>query len=635
MPFYLSPLVDVQEIDLTTTIPAVATSIGVEILRNTYKGPEMKTVFLTSEDELTRTFGATTTNKYCAEDLLAGAGFLKYGRHYYCTRVMPVSATFAGTIVNPGTFATSASPSGTPLYSSNFDDYDTPFKLQDIGNVDDPYFGDPDEFGDEIVNDGSDMWTISSSRGEWGNKSRLCFVNKETYDRFKNTPTHEIYDEPWYPYNEDDSVKDSWTGMEDEATIFEILSMDTPLATDQDFVIIVQDIAQSETTYETREIWTVSTDTMASDGEGRTKYCENLINMFSRYLRVSLSETMIDAPWETTTPVWEYMSQGSNGQDYTTGNPMDKSSNIDPAIQMHALDLYSNAEDIDVNIFIDANKQTEIKRYMIEICEGRKDSMAILDCKYEHVINNRGDETVDLVEWRKGIGASGGGIDNLNENTSYAALYGNWLEVYDKYQRKYRWVPASGHVGGIYANTDFTRDPWWAPAGLNRAILKSVRRLAWNPKLGHRDMLYKNGINPIVSFAGQGKVIWGQKTMLDKSSAFNRVNVRRLFIVLEKAISTAAKYFLFEFNDRITRAQLSAMIEPFLRDVQQRRGIYDFKVVCDETNNTPERIDRNELWCTIFIKPTRVAEFIVLQFVAMKTGMSFEEAQEEVINFQG
>jgi phage tail sheath protein FI len=159
--------------------------------------------------------------------------------------------------------------------------------------------------------------------------------------------------------------------------------------------------------------------------------------------------------------------------------------------------------------------------------------------------------------------------------------------------------------------------------------------LAWNPKLGHRDMLYKEGVNPIVSFAGQGKVVWGQKTMLDKSAAFYRVNVRRLFIVLEKAISTAAKYFLFEFNDRITRSQLVTMIEPFLRDVQQRRGIYDFKVVCDETNNTPERIDRNELWCTIFIKPTRVAEFIVLQFVAMKTGMTFEEAAQEVINYQG
>jgi len=633
MPFYLSPLVDVQEIDLTTTIPAVATSIGVEILRNTYKGPEMKTVYLTSEDELVKTFGSPTRNRYCAEDILSGAGFLKYGRNFYCTRVMPISATFAGIKASPGTFSTSASPSGTPYYTSNFEEYDPAFTLQDIGNRDDPYFGDPDEFGDEIVTDAHDMWVISSSRGEWGNNTRLCFVDKPTYDRLNSTPLSAIYDEDWYPYDINDNVKPEWVGKEDQATFFDVMSLDTPIINDTDFIIIIQDIAQQETTYETREVWYVSTNPLATDGEGRTRYCESLINNFSRYIRVSLNETKVDQPWDVTTPVWEYHTKGHNGKDYLTGTDMNNGSNIDPAIQMNALDLYANAEDIDVNIFIDSDKQVDIKKYMIQICEKRKDSMAILDCKYEHVVNNRGNEVVDLTEWRKGIGPFW--IDNLNENTSYAALYGNWCEVYDKYQRKYTWIGTAGHVAGIYAKTDYVRDPWWAPAGLNRAILTSVRRLAWNPKLGHRDMLYKNGINPIVSFAGQGKVIWGQKTMLDKSSAFNRVNVRRLFIVLEKAISTAAKYFLFEFNDRITRAQLVAMIEPFLRDVQQRRGVYDFKVVCDETNNTPERIDRNELWCTIFIKPTRVAEFIVLQFVAMKTGMTFEEAQEEVINYQG
>ena len=204
------------------------------------------------------------------------------------------------------------------------------------------------------------------------------------------------------------------------------------------------------------------------------------------------------------------------------------------------------------------------------------------------------------------------------------------MEVYDKYNRKYRWIPSSGYVAGIYAKTDDVADPWWAPAGLNRAIITSVRRLAWNPKQGHRDLLYKNGINPIVSFAGQGKVIWGQKTMLDKPSSFNRVNVRRLFIVLEKAISTAAKYFLFEPNDEISRKQLTNMINPFLRDVKARRGVYDYRVICDDTNNTPERIDRNEQWCTILIKATRTAEFIVLNFVSTKTGASFDEVAGQV-----
>ena len=258
---------------------------------------------------------------------------------------------------------------------------------------------------------------------------------------------------------------------------------------------------------------------------------------------------------------------------------------------------------------------------MIALCEERFDCLTVLDVPRTLVVNNKGSETTDLRDWRN---------STFNENTSYAAVYGNWIEVYDKFNQKYRWIPVAGYVAGVYAKTDDVADAWWAPAGLNRAILTGVRRLAWNPKQGNRDILYSNGINPIVSFAGEGKVIWGQKTMLAKESAFNRVNVRRLFLVLEKAISTAAKYFLFEPNDPATRNQLRSMIEPFLRDVQSRRGIFDFKVVCDETNNTPERIDRNELWCNIFIKPTRTAEFIVLNFVATKTGASFDEAASAV-----
>jgi phage tail sheath protein FI len=180
-------------------------------------------------------------------------------------------------------------------------------------------------------------------------------------------------------------------------------------------------------------------------------------------------------------------------------------------------------------------------------------------------------------------------------NSSYVALYGNWLEVYDRYNRKYRWVPASGYIAGLYAYTDNVSDPWFAPAGLNRGIINDIRRIAWNPTKGERDELYQAGINPIVSFAGKGTVVWGQKTMLDKASAFDRVNVRRLFLTIEKAIANASMYFVMEPNDRDTRQRLLSMINPFLADVVARRGIYDFLVVCDETNNTPERIDRNEL----------------------------------------
>ena len=173
--------------------------------------------------------------------------------------------------------------------------------------------------------------------------------------------------------------------------------------------------------------------------------------------------------------------------------------------------------------------------------------------------------------------------------------------------------------------TDTTRDPWYSPAGFNRGILKNVIKNSYNPDKADRDVLYKNGINPITTFPGQGTILFGDKTLLAKPSAFDRINVRRLFIVLEKAIATAAKFTLFEFNDEFTRAQFRNLVEPFLRDVQGRRGIFDFKVVCDETNNTGEVIDRNEFVGDIYIKPARSINFIQLNFVAVRTNVEFSE----------
>jgi phage tail sheath protein FI len=180
-------------------------------------------------------------------------------------------------------------------------------------------------------------------------------------------------------------------------------------------------------------------------------------------------------------------------------------------------------------------------------------------------------------------------------------------------------------MAGLCVRTDETRDPWFSPAGYNRGIIKNVVKLAFNPNKTARDVLYKNGINPVVTFPGQGTILFGDKTALSKPSAFDRINVRRLFIVLEKAIATAAKYSLFEFNDDITRAQFKNLVEPFLRDVQGRRGIYDFKVICDTTNNTGEVIDRNEFRGDIYIKPAKSINFIQLNFVAVRSGIEFSE----------
>ena len=225
-----------------------------------------------------------------------------------------------------------------------------------------------------------------------------------------------------------------------------------------------------------------------------------------------------------------------------------------------------------------------------------------------------GKEREDIVEFR-----------NTLPSTSYAVLDSTWKYQYDKYNDVFRYVPSNGDTAGLMVRTDTTRDPWYSPAGFNRGNIKNVAKLAFNPRKADRDELYKSGINPIVTFPGQGTVLFGDKTLLAKPSAFDRINVRRLFIVLEKAISTAAKFTLFEFNDAFTRAQFRNLVEPFLRDVQGRRGITDFRVVCDETNNTGEVIDRNEFVGDIYIKPARSINFIQLNFIAVRTGVDFEE----------
>jgi phage tail sheath protein FI len=200
-----------------------------------------------------------------------------------------------------------------------------------------------------------------------------------------------------------------------------------------------------------------------------------------------------------------------------------------------------------------------------------------------------------------------------------------WKVQYDRYNDQYVNIPLNADIAGLCARTDTTNDPWWSPAGFNRGQIKNCVKLLYSPNQTDRDTLYKNGVNPVVTFPGQGTVLFGDKTLLSKPSAFDRINVRRLFIVLEKAIATAAKYQLFEFNDVFTRSQFKSLIEPFLRDVRGRRGIYDFRVVCDETNNTGEVIDRNEFVADIYIKPAKSINFIYLNFIATRTSVSFEE----------
>jgi len=210
-------------------------------------------------------------------------------------------------------------------------------------------------------------------------------------------------------------------------------------------------------------------------------------------------------------------------------------------------------------------------------------------------------------------------------SNSYAFIDSGYKQMYDRYNDIYRYVPLNGDIAGLVVRTDETTDPWYSPAGFNRGQIKGVIKLAWNPTLAFRDVIYPKGINPVVTFPGEGTVLFGDRTAQTKPSAFDRINVRRLFIVLEKAISIAAKYQLFEFNDAFTRSMFVSMVEPFLRDVQARRGVYDFKVICDESNNTPEVIDSNRFVADIYVKPARSINFIQLNFIATRTGVNFEE----------
>lgn len=257
----------------------------------------------------------------------------------------------------------------------------------------------------------------------------------------------------------------------------------------------------------------------------------------------------------------------------------------------------------------------QLANYIIDnICEIRKDCVALVSPPRNLTLNAFGVEATNVVAFRGAL-----------RSTSYAVLDSGYKYQYDRYNDVYRWVPLNGDIAGLCARTDQTNDAWWSPAGYNRGQIKNIIKLAWNPRKADRDILYSNGINPVVTFPGQGTILYGDKTLLAKPSAFDRINVRRLFIVLEKAIATAAKFSLFEFNDTFTRSQFKNLVNPYLRQVQGRRGITDFLVVCDETNNTAQVIDSGQFVGDIYIKPARSINFIQLNFVAVGTGVQFSE----------
>jgi hypothetical protein len=319
-------------------------------------------------------------------------------------------------------------------------------------------------------------------------------------------------------------------------------------------------------------------------------------------------------------PYVRSMRAGTNGFDAST-------SAHTPAILTAlrtAYDVFSNTEEVDVGLIALGEVESTTAKYVIQnIAERRRDCVvfvsAVIDNGSSLTVATKSTDIANIVSYRTGS------QNSVNVSSSYAVMDSGYKFQYDKYNDQFLYVPLNGDIAGLCARTDFAADPWFSPGGFNRGQIKNIVKLAYNPSQADRDNLYKNGINPVATFPGQGTVLFGDKTMLSRPSAFDRINVRRLFIVLEKAIATAAKFQLFELNDAFSRAQFKNLVEPFLRDVQGRRGVTDFRVICDDTNNTGEVIDRNEFIADIFIKPSRSINFITLNFVAVRSSVNFDE----------
>jgi len=371
--------------------------------------------------------------------------------------------------------------------------------------------------------------------------------------------------------------------------------------------------------------WTGAADTVlekfsflskASDAkalDGSTNYYKTVINNTSKYIRWAnhTANTSSNTNWGSASGGVIFANLSADVTMTLNGGTdlVASAANI-----LSQYTVFANDELYDINLIpVGDLDVTNVTSVINNVAEVRKDCMVFASPRYVDVVNNTTAVT-NVVNLRNSLPSS-----------SYAVMDSGWKYQYDRYNDVYRWIPLNGDIAGLTARSDFVADPWFSPAGFNRGQIKNVVKLAYSPSKSDRDTLYRAGVNPVVTFPGQGTVLFGDKTLLARPSAFDRINVRRLFIVLEKAIATASKFQLFEFNDAFTRAQFRNLVEPYLRDVQGRRGITDFRVVCDETNNTAEVIDRNEFVADIYVKPARSINFVQLNFIATRSGISFEE----------
>jgi hypothetical protein len=578
MGFALSPSVNVKEIDLSTIVPAVATSICA--VAGVYQwGPCFDKQLVTNQKDLIRAFGYPS-NDGDAKHWWSASNFLAYGNTLYVTRCIDADGA-----LNSGLYCldtTIGNPASVPTTKTAYlpnaaavDAYQATFTLAtDKLQVFAKYPG-----------VAGDTFKIAISNAVDWETAELVTGGDDFADVFEFGPA-----DYW-----DEAVEGKvYLTNEADSTYFGIVVMDSANVILEQFL--------------------VSADVTAKDFEGNSLYVENHINQNSSYINVKNNTN-------STVGIDSFVGTALAGG--AEGTIADGDFNL-------GYDEFANSEEFDVSIIMDGGNAGNpvVQKYIIDsICETRKDCIAVLSVPYSAVVGVAASTAATYcADYKTSVtGGQYAGALGLGRASSYGSLYGNWKQQYDKFNDAYVWVPMSGDAAGIYAHTDEVRDPWFAPAGLNRGQVKGVVKLAFSPNRAQRDTMYKSQVNPVVNFASDGPVIFGQKTLQSKPSAFDRVDVRRLFIVLEKAIATASRYFLFEKNTTFTRRQMVGMIEPFLRRVQGREGIYEFHVECSEVNNTPQVIDANELVCDIFIQPTKSAEFISLNFIATRTGVDFNE----------
>ena len=664
MGFLVSPGVQVNEVDLTNVVPAVATSIGA-IAGAFEKGPVSSIVNISSEEELVEIFGKPQTTGNQFETFFSAANFLKYtdslkvvraesaivnagansgvlirdDDHYLASFSTGQGSNGEWTARTAGTHGNSLRVEICPSATA----YEQDLSTNNLVNQADVAIGDTTITVDDADASGfafnvGDLISFYSDTSNTVsvddfNEYEVTAINTST-----NALTVRLKDDPngaglQTAIPNDSKIKRRWKYYD----LFETpgtsqFATDNGRGTGDELHVVVADATGNLTGYDgdvagnrTRAVLetfgNMSKNPSAKSPQGDSIYYPDVIFRQSKLIYWT-DHISAGSNWGTDTTA-AYTSVTTTTIDTLTGGTDDYSTTAGE-IEV-AYDKFKNAESEDINLVIggsssivaDTSTGQDTHVTMItNLVEGRKDCVGFVS-PYRSA-------TVGVTTSSKQASNVRVAFD-LCPSSSYMVFDSGYMYMYDKYNDVYRFVPLSGSTAGLCANTDNVADAWFSPAGYNRGNVRGAIKLSFNPDKADRDVLYQARVNPVVNFPGQGVVLFGDKTALTKPSAFDRINVRRLFLVLEKAIATAAKFQLFEFNDEFTRAQFRNLIEPFLRDVQGRRGITDFSVKCDASNNTGSVIDRNEFVADIFVKPNRSINFITLNFVATRTGVAFSE----------